>query len=100
MYAVPNGGKRDPKEAMYLKRSGVKAGVPDMVFPKARHGYHGLYIELKVGRNKPTLNQEEWIEALNRNGYLAKVCWGREQAISLIDWYYGSETDDTTERNI
>ncbi|MBR5948236.1 MAG: VRR-NUC domain-containing protein [Clostridia bacterium] len=91
MFAIPNGGRRDAKEAMYLKRSGVQPGVPDMMFPVARHGKHGLFIELKVGRNKPTASQERWLEQLNKAGYLAKVCWGSAQAIELINWYFKGE---------
>ena len=49
MYHVPNGGKRDAATATALKRQGVKAGVPDIVLPAVRAGYHGLYIELKAG---------------------------------------------------
>ena len=45
MYHVPNGGKRDAATAVALKRQGVKAGVPDIMLPAARAGYHGLYIE-------------------------------------------------------
>lgn len=48
LYHVPNGGKRDKATAAVLKRQGVKAGVPDLVLPVARCGYHGLYIELKA----------------------------------------------------
>ena len=42
MYHVPNGGKRDKATAAVLKRQGVKAGVPDIMLPAARAGYHGL----------------------------------------------------------
>ena len=52
MYHVPNGGKRDKATAAVLKRQGVKAGVPDIMLPAARAGYHGLYIELKAGETK------------------------------------------------
>lgn len=54
MYHVPNGGKRDKATAAVLKRQGVKAGVPDIMLPAARAGYHGLYIELKAGENTTT----------------------------------------------
>ncbi len=53
LHHVPNGGKRDKATAMALKRQGVKAGVPDIVLPAAREGYHGLYIELKAGKTQP-----------------------------------------------
>lgn len=59
MYHVPNGGKRDAATAVALKRQGVKAGVPDIMLPAARAGYHGLYIELKAGKNTTTKKQKE-----------------------------------------
>ncbi len=71
-----------------MRLSGVRAGVPDLCCPVARRGYHGLYIELKAGKNKPTPAQEEWLDRLNSSGYLAKVCWGSGQAIELISWYF------------
>ena len=58
MYHVPNGGKRDKATAAVLKRQGVKAGVPDIMLPAARAGYHGLYIELKAGENTTTKKQK------------------------------------------
>lgn len=54
LYHVPNGGKRNQKEAFNLKRQGVRAGVPDLCLPVSRGKYHALYIELKVGNNKAT----------------------------------------------
>lgn len=40
MHHIPNGGKRDKRTAVALKRQGVKAGVPDICLPVARNGYH------------------------------------------------------------
>lgn len=42
MHHIPNGGKRDKRTAVALKRQGVKAGVPDICLPVARNGYHGV----------------------------------------------------------
>ena len=75
MYHVPNGGKRDKATAAVLKRQGVKAGVPDIMLPAARAGYHGLYIELKAGENTTTKKQKEWLEYLRQQGYYTAVCW-------------------------
>ena len=58
LYHIPNGGRRDAKEAAHLKRQGVRAGVPDLCLPVPRGGFHGLYIELKAGQNKPTAHQK------------------------------------------
>ena len=36
MFHIPNGGKRGKAEAARFKAEGVKAGVPDIFFPKAK----------------------------------------------------------------
>lgn len=83
MHHVPNGGKRDRATAVALKRQGVKAGVPDIVLPAARAGYHGLYIELKAGKNTTTENQRRWLEYLRQQGYYTAVCYGWQKAAEL-----------------
>lgn len=87
IFAIPNGGSRNAIEAANLKRQGVKAGVPDLMIPVAKQGYHGLFIEMKVGYNKPTDKQVGWINLLIKNGYLVKVCYGSDEAINLITNY-------------
>lgn len=87
MHHIPNGGKRDVKTAINLKHEGVKAGVPDICLPVARGKFHGLYIELKVGKNKPTPKQLEWIYALEEEGYAVKVCYGWLEAKKTIEGY-------------
>jgi hypothetical protein len=89
LYAIPNGGKRNIATAVRLKKEGVKAGVPDLCLPVARKGFHGLYIEMKVDRNKPTGNQMEWMHRLSGQGYAFKVCWGWEEAKKEIEKYLG-----------
>lgn len=87
LYAIPNGGRRDKAEAAHLKRQGVKSGVPDLHLPVARGNYHGLYIEMKVGKNKPTKNQKEWINALKASGYAVEVCYSAAAARQIIVEY-------------
>lgn len=67
-----------------IQRQGVKAGVPDLHLPVARGGYHGLYIELKVGSNKATALQKDWIKELTKQGYLAVVCYGWQEAAEQL----------------
>lgn len=92
LYHVPNGGKRDKRTATALRRQGVKAGVPDLCLPVARGGYHGLYIELKVGKNKTTEKQDKWIAALRQQGYYVSVCYGWEEARETIENYLDGKT--------
>lgn len=87
LHHVPNGGKRDKATAVALKRQGVKAGVPDICLPAARGGYHGLYIELKAGKNTTTQKQEQWLGFLQGQGYFTAVCYGWQIAAELIETY-------------
>ncbi|MCQ2479010.1 MAG: VRR-NUC domain-containing protein [Clostridia bacterium] len=87
MYHTPNGGSRNEKEAANLKRQGVKRGVPDVCLPYPCGGYHGLYIEMKFGKNKPTKEQTEYLKYLSSVGYKTAVCYDWEEARSVILTY-------------
>mgnify|MGYP002515529535 FL=1 len=87
LYHIPNGGSRNRIEAANLKRQGVKAGVPDLCLPVARGKYHGLYIEMKYGKNKTSESQNKWLSALQKQGYAAAVCYGFEEAQAVITKY-------------
>ena len=89
LFAIPNGGKRDKVTAMQLQREGVKPGVPDVCLPAPGEGWHGLFIELKYGRNTTTDKQNEWLERLTEQGYLAVVCYGWQEAADVIRDYLG-----------
>lgn len=87
LYHIPNGGSRNKREAANLKRQGVRAGVPDLCLPVARGDYHGLYIELKYGKNTATKNQKEWLNRLQAQGYAVTICYGWEQAKLALEKY-------------
>lgn len=87
LYAVPNGGSRHKLEAANLKRQGLKAGVPDVCLAYPKGVYHGLYIEMKVGKNKPSDKQEQWLRDLKAAGYMTAVCYGFLQAKETIERY-------------
>ena len=89
MHHIPNGGKRDKRTAVALKRQGVKAGVPDLCLPVARNGKHGLYVEMKWQNNKTTEKQDWWLEQLRQQGYETAVCWSAEEAMDTIASYLG-----------
>lgn len=83
----PNEGKRSYYTGKTLVRAGLRKGVPDLTIPRARGKYHGLYIEMKYGRNKLTAEQEHWLADLSRNGYAVKVAYSAEEAIQAIKKY-------------
>lgn len=84
---VPNEGKRSKRYGAELKRMGLKAGFPDLGLFVPRNNKSGLFLEMKVGRNKCTDNQKKWIRALMEQGYEVKVCYSCEEAIQVIKKY-------------
>ena len=84
LFAVPNGGARDVVTGARLKAEGVKRGVPDVWLPLARCGYHGMVIELKTVKGRPTKEQVAWLKALEAQGWLALVCVGWEAARDVL----------------
>ena len=87
LHHIPNGGSRHPREAANLKKQGVKAGVSDLSLPVARCGFHGLYIEMKYGRNKLSEPQRDCIAFLRGEGYAVNVCYSAQEAIVTIVKY-------------
>lgn len=84
---IPNGGLRDKRTAARLIGQGVLIGVPDVFIPAARGGYHGIYVELKVGHNCPTPVQNEFMAAAIREGCYCAVCYGWPCAAAVIEDY-------------
>ena len=84
---IPNEGKRSLSYAARMKRMGLRSGFPDLFVPLARGGYHGLFIEMKYGKNKTTKEQEEWLERLSAEGYACAVCYNAAEAIKTIESY-------------
>ena len=78
---------RNATVAAKMKAEGVLSGVPDLHLPLARKGYHGLYIEMKVGKNKTTDNQNAVMQALEKQGYKCSVCYTFEEFMKTINEY-------------
>jgi hypothetical protein len=109
MFAIPNGGYRNEREAARLKLEGVRAGVPDVMLPApverykvspfhttpdgrkvyipAGEWYHGLFIELKVDANKPSTEQKYRIKRLQDAGYCCIVVYSWSEATGKILQY-------------
>lgn len=94
LHAIPNGGKRNPREAANLKAQGVKAGVPDICLPVPRGGCASLYIELKRRQGgRPTQAQLDWMDALKAEGNAVALCYGADAAMTEILRYLEDNHD-------
>jgi hypothetical protein len=87
LFSTLNGVRLPIGLAVKAKASGNKKGVPDIVLPVPIGRYHGMFIELKYGNNKPSPEQLGWIKALTARGYCCVICWGWEEAVQHIKNY-------------
>lgn len=89
LFAIPNGGARDPITGARLKAEGVRPGIPDLML-SVRLGYRaGLFIEMKAGRNDLSDAQSRVSQHLTGQGYTFAAAWSSEEAIKHIEEYLG-----------
>lgn len=94
LYSVPNGGKREAREAQRLVQAGMTSGIPDLQLDVARKGYHGLRLELKKPnvlangkRGKCKAPDEEQIKChdfLREQGFAVYVSNDLEESKNII----------------
>jgi hypothetical protein len=70
-----------------MKDMGYLSGTPDLFIPTSKENYHGLFVELKVGKNKPNANQIEVMQKLKDNGFRCEVCYTIEGFIETVKDY-------------
>lgn len=91
LFAVPNesygGTKKDVIRGAKFKQEGRKRGVPDLVLPVARGGYHGLFLEMKKKGGVVNDYQKFWLEALQEQGYYTNVAYDLDKAIWILESY-------------
>ena len=89
LFAIPNGGRRDPIEATHLKAEGLRSGVSDLFLAVPTGQKCGLFIEMKSTVGKPGTNQPEFIDYAVNQGYAADFAYGADAAIAMIKNYLG-----------
>lgn len=90
-FAIPNGGARHIRTAMKLKEEGVKAGVWDVMIPIPKSKYHGMFLEMKFGKNKLTPEQTKFGKAMAEYNYFCSVAYSAEEAYAKIMEYLGEK---------
>lgn len=98
LFHIPN-ETQSARERGQKKLMGMLNGVPDLCLPIARHGKHGLYIEMKKPKTakspagRQSVEQVYWQRRLEENGYQYTVCHGWEEAVDTLIAYLGSGSD-------
>lgn len=86
LWAIPNAAKRGKALAAAMKRTGMVAGVSDLMLSVPRGPWAGMFIELKVGNNSLSAHQEAFIKEHERE-YYCVVCWTQESFIEEVKKY-------------
>ena len=88
-FAVPNGGQRSKAAGAKLKRTGVLAGVSDTILAVATNRAPALFLELKVGKNKPSDAQRLFLERMQAQGYATAVAYSFDAARDAVRAHLG-----------
>jgi hypothetical protein len=67
-----------------LRQMGVRAGVCDLMFLTPTN-YPVAWLELKAGKNKPTLLQMKFMQEVRGYGHFADWCNSFDAAIKIIN---------------
>ena len=86
-FHIANERKTTPQGGALLRRMGVLAGVSDIFLARARNGFHGLFLEIKVEGGKLSQNQIDFLKEMDAEGYDTDVCWNHKEAIKRISEY-------------
>ena len=91
--AIPNGGRRGPREAALLKAEGVTAGAPDWMLFVPTSGWAGLALEFKspTGKGRLTVTQSDFHEALRMQGWMVAVVTTALAAWDILMAYLGAQ---------
>lgn len=87
LFAVPNGGKRDKKEAIRFQRQGVVPGVSDIICLVPNEKYSYLCLETKTETNSQSDHQIEFELQANKAGGLYKVFRSAAEGIEILKEY-------------
>lgn len=85
--AIPNGDGRPIRAAVRVKMEGGQSGVPDLLLPIPRGGFHSAWIELKSAKGKPSKNQKDWLAFLQQQGHAVLISKDLEEAFLFLAHY-------------
>ena len=111
MYAT-NQNFVDAVKGARAKQIGIQSGVADIFIPLARHGMHGLYVELKIDpdhpqnqrvgktgepiapkRGRASEEQTSFAKQVRADGYGWAIAEGWKQASDIISLYLTDLSD-------
>lgn len=87
LFAIPNGGRRNVREAARLKKEGVLAGVADLFLAYPKGQFHGLFIEMKSQKGVLQNTQKDFKYNVENQGYAYTICKSLDDFKSTVYMY-------------
>jgi len=73
--------------ALRVKRMGYRCGTSDVLILEPRGEHHGLFLEIKTSKGKPSPTQLEFSRLANARGYKSVIVYGFYAAVDVSDAY-------------
>lgn len=93
-FSIPNERKASRFHGALLKQMGLRPGASDVFVAIPRGDFHGMFLELKEGRNKPNDRQLKFMDDMRSQGYYCVWKTGFEKARLAITEYLGDYFND------
>lgn len=94
LFAIPNGGKREIREAVRLKKAGVKPGVPDLFLAFPIMDFHGMFVEMKSKKGSASPDQKKFHKMLQDKNFHVVVCRSSTDAMYEFTRYLGGYAEN------
>lgn len=88
-FACPNGGSRNPIEAIHMKKSGVLSGVSDLIVIADRKV---LFVEMKTKTGRQSEKQRLFQSDVEHLGFEYKICRSLESFQSTVEKWLNSKS--------
>jgi hypothetical protein len=96
-YSIPNGTNKSKFLQWLFKKTGLKAGVPDLHIPvpvinkglyDGVYEHHGSFVEVKLPKGYVSGSQKEWHNKLKELGHLVVIIRSIDELIDFIKAAY------------
>src|ERR1700679_545756 len=88
VFHIANERLCSPQHGLILQKLGVRSGVSDLFFPRSNGKAHGLFIEMKSKKGKPTDSQLDFMCEMITENYNCFIAYSSDEAILIIKSFY------------
>lgn len=87
LFAIPNGGYRNAREAARMKLEGTTPGVSDLILLVSNDEWSSLCIEIKAAKGRQSEYQKQWQISAENSGNKYVICRSFDEFKKEIEEY-------------